>query len=135
MAVTLRGFPLEFVLGEDGDRVETSAVVLDPDGDLDPWAIVVWWSPVIRCWLATVTAADGTPGVQDAPAREGEDVFDNLVGARPRGALTIKTRDGTEPGREAFADGSALLLYFPDGLEAVVADAAGENVTSTLPAA
>lgn len=132
MAVTLRPLVVPFVSYATGDRVSTSAIDLD-GGEGDPWGVALRWLPAVGVWVATVAAADGTAVVADAPAREGESLTSNLTGLRPAGDLAIITRDRREPGRDSFRTGHARLLYFREGLDAVVADAAGDMVESTLP--
>lgn len=123
MSVTLAGQVLEFVSNEKGDDISTGPTVLD--SDKPPFFLRVRWMPVMEVWVMTVVAQGGVAIVSDVPVLYQEDVMANVVSSdRPAGAIVAITRDKLDPGRDAWTTGGRLV-YFPEGLGALVADAAG----------
>lgn len=119
---TISGQPLLFVENEEGDDI-SATVRLDADRPAD--LLRVRWMPAMAAWVGSLTTQDGTVVVSNAVLNHLEGWLSNIVSpSRPRGDIVTLTRDGLDPGRDAWTMGGRLL-YVPDGLGAIVDEAAG----------
>lgn len=112
---TITRRPIDFVLNETGDQLVTSRIVLD-EGQ-PPVSIAVRYQSVMEGWTCTVTQSDGTVLISDALLNHLEGVFSNVVAPmRPAGDIVPITRDGSDPGRDAWTRGGRLY-YVTAGLD------------------